>query len=835
MLLTCQLALAIAGLQQGWSDDFSGAALAPEWRTFVPVAGPTFTLGEREGWLRVSVPPREKGYCLWPGTREAPLLMRQAPEGDWRAECRLEVRGYGADSNFHVALSAFPSEGCFIGWGPFLGPGLSKPVVTLEYVGTPRVFECPLAEGPVYLALEKRGCRYEGFVRREGEWVSIGATEFPLAPGSVGLMCKTWGADSAITVDVDSIGLEPLGPSPTSAPAEVTVHTGRRGHTLSPYLYGQFIEHLERCVYGGIWAERLRNRKFAGRASEGVAELWQPVGAGEGAEFSLSTEDPLGPAQYQRITVSAGGPPRGVVQRGIHLEKGRAYTLRAVVRGSDLSAPVALSIGDAIGALTGAAVDVGPDWTTSEVTLTATRDTSDGWVSLTMTGTGTLCIGALSFMPADNVGGLRRDVLELVRELAPPILRWPGGNFASGYHWEDGIGDRDRRPTRWERAWGQWEPNDFGTDEFLRLCAEVGTVPYLCANLGEGTAREAAEWVEYCNGDATTRFGGLRATNGHVAPYGVTVWGLGNEMWGSWQLGYLPPEAYASKAVETARAMRAASPVPIQLVGVGVREDERAQWGDWNQRALPLLASECAYYSVHTYAGVVGGDTRDAQYLEQVQAVRYLSGVYARSIDAVSRATPPGVAVPGVALDEWANLSGRYDVGDGLAAAGMFHTFERLGEKMTMTNQTLMVDVMAPIRVDQTHAARTPLFWAAKLARERAGMRLVPCTVDSPPFTRAVALLDVVSALSEDGGTLIVSAINYHPTLAADLALTLEGFPAGPTARQQTLVGTGEAAADPVEGAEGVALQERDVPLEDVLASRLPASSLTVWRFGRAR
>ncbi len=828
MLLACPFALAAALLQPAWVEEFDDADLDPAWHWVAPVAGPTWSLTERPGVLRLHVPQREKGYCLWPGVREAPLLLREAPAGDWRAEARLEPREWGDGSCFHLALAAFSATGSFIGWGPLRGPEEREPLLALEYMGAGRVVTAPLEPGPVEIALEKRGCRYECFVRRDGAWRSCGATEFPLPPASVGLLGKTWGSGPAVAADLDRISVEPLGPSPTSARARVVVHVGQPRHPLRPFLYGQFIEHLNECVYGGIWAERLRNRKFAGRANDGVAQEWERVGEPGGAEPGLDSRVTYGPGQSQRIRITRPGE-QGFRQRGIVLEAGRAYSLRAVVRGN--AGPATLALGDGQGRQAEAPVAVGLEWTTTELRLTAARGAADGWLSLTASAPGTLWVAAVSLMPADHVGGLRRDTLELLRELAPPILRWPGGNFASGYHWEDGIGEPDRRPTRWERAWGQWETNDFGTEEFLHLCREIGAVPYICANLGEGTPREAAEWVEYCNGATETAFGGLRAANGHPEAHGVRVWGLGNEMWGDWQLGHLPPELYAAKAVETARAMRARSPVALEFVGVGVREDERAQWADWNQRTVPLLAHECAYHSIHTYPAVWGGDGPENRYLEQVQSVRRLAGVFARSIEAVERATPEGATPPAIAVDEWATHNDACDIGDALAACGLFHAFERAGERLTMATQTLTVNVMAPIRTDQTHVARTPLFHAAHLATERAGMSLVPCTVDCAPFTAPIPSLDVAAALSEDRRTLVVSVANYHPVLEAELALRLEDFAPGPMVIEQQLTGTGRPPVDPLEGREGVVRLARERALAEVLSATLPPQSVTQWRF----
>lgn len=150
--------------------------------------------------------------------------------------------------------------------------------------------------------------------------------------------------------------------------------------------------------------------------------------------------------------------------------------------------------------------------------------------------------------PLSDANGFREDVLGLLRKLRMGVLRWPGGNFVSNYHWTDGIGPKDERPRRPELAWHDEESNRFGTDEFLAYCAELGTEPYLCLNMGTGTLREALDWIEYCNGTGDTYWTNLRRANGHPEPYRVRYWGLGNEMYGEWQVGAVSAEEYVREA-----------------------------------------------------------------------------------------------------------------------------------------------------------------------------------------------------------------------------------------------------------------------------------------------
>ncbi|MBO0833253.1 MAG: alpha-N-arabinofuranosidase, partial [Actinobacteria bacterium] len=162
--------------------------------------------------------------------------------------------------------------------------------------------------------------------------------------------------------------------------------------------------------------------------------------------------------------------------------------------------------------------------------------------------------------PLSDDRGFRKDVMSLLRELRMGVLRWPGGNFVSNYHWQDGIGPKDARPPRPELAWGGTESNRFGTDEFLTYCAELGTEPYICLNMGTGTLDEALAWLEYCNGDRPTHWANMRRQNGKSEPYRVKYWGLGNEMYGEWQVGAMSADEYVREATRWARALKFLDP-----------------------------------------------------------------------------------------------------------------------------------------------------------------------------------------------------------------------------------------------------------------------------------
>ncbi|MGH2371713.1 MAG: alpha-N-arabinofuranosidase, partial [Chloroflexota bacterium] len=246
--------------------------------------------------------------------------------------------------------------------------------------------------------------------------------------------------------------------------------------------------------------------------------------------------------------------------------------------------------------------------------------------------------------PLADERGFRADVLETMKHVGVPNLRWPGGNFASAYHWEDGVGPREARVPRFDLSWRALEPNTFGTDEFLAYAAELGAEPYICVNTGSGTLDEAARWVEYCNLPVErfpSRHALMRAQNGHPDPYGAKLWGIGNEVYGSWQVGHAGPDGYARKCREYAYFMRAVDP-SIKLVAVG------ADLPEWDETVLKLAGDAVDYISIHQYHGsedylaTVGA----AAYVEQRLAL--LGSVIDSARRTLARETPVQIA-----MDEW--------------------------------------------------------------------------------------------------------------------------------------------------------------------------------------
>ncbi|NUQ01784.1 MAG: alpha-N-arabinofuranosidase, partial [Armatimonadetes bacterium] len=214
--------------------------------------------------------------------------------------------------------------------------------------------------------------------------------------------------------------------------------------------------------------------------------------------------------------------------------------------------------------------------------------------------------------PQADRHGFRRDVLAALRELGYTTIRWPGGNFVSGYHWQDGVGPATARPKRRDLAWQSIETNRFGTDEFIAFCRAIEAEPMIAVNLGTGALDEAAAWVEYCNAPAGTAWADLRVANGHPEPHGVKYWCLGNEMDGPWQMGHLAAEAYGAKAREAAKLMRWHDPT-LKLVLCGSSGPTMATYPEWDRVTLEACWEQVDYLAMHYYTTNADDDT--ASYL----------------------------------------------------------------------------------------------------------------------------------------------------------------------------------------------------------------------------
>jgi alpha-N-arabinofuranosidase len=374
-------------------------------------------------------------------------------------------------------------------------------------------------------------------------------------------------------------------PTIAAVPVQAVVEASRTSAPIQPNLYGMFIEHAGSLVYRGMWAELIDDRKFWSAVTVETAAAppaprgpfgapprrWSPIGP---IEFVAMDTQHAYVGDHSLAIALDPGEPRGIAQKGLALLRDKAYTGRIVLAG-DPEARVTITLVWGSGAADRETLTIGKltaTYATFPLAFKCPVDSDDGRIEIKATGTGKLRIGAVSLMPADNVEGWRREVVEVLKSLRSGAYRWPGGNFVSAHDWRDAIGAPDQRPPVWDPVWNALQSNDVGTDEFMALCRLTSVEPYITVNSGFGDARSAAEYVEYANAPATTPWGARRVANGHPEPYRVKYWNIGNEMWGSWQYGYMPLAQYVVKHNLFAEAMRKVDP-SIVLIASGAMPD----------------------------------------------------------------------------------------------------------------------------------------------------------------------------------------------------------------------------------------------------------------------
>ncbi|GAA1751899.1 alpha-L-arabinofuranosidase C-terminal domain-containing protein [Agromyces humatus] len=382
--------------------------------------------------------------------------------------------------------------------------------------------------------------------------------------------------------------------------------------------------------------------------------------------------------------------------------------------------------------------------------------------------------------PTADQHGFRADVLELVRELGATAVRYPGGNFVSGYRWEDGVGPVEERPTRLEPAWRGIEPNTVGLHEFAEWADEAGLELVEAVNLGTRGPAEAAELLEYANHPGGTTRSDERRSNGADAPFDIRVWCLGNEMDGPWQIGHKTADEYGRLAAETARLMRFIDP-RVELVAAGSSNAEMPTFGVWERTVLRHTAGLVDHVSVHAYYEEQNGDV--ASFLASaVQLDRYLDDV-AAIVDEVALET--GTAPVGISVDEWnvwnqtrwndvdkprvlggdfaiqPVIEDDYTVTDAVVVGSLLIALLRHADRVTMANLAQLVNVIAPIRCEPDGPAwrQSTYFPFQATARHARGVVVRPEIAVGRYATARygeVPIVDAVATMSGDAASVFV-------------------------------------------------------------------------------
>ena len=362
--------------------------------------------------------------------------------------------------------------------------------------------------------------------------------------------------------------------------------------------------------------------------------------------------------------------------------------------------------------------------------------------------------------PLADENGFRKDYIEAMKELKITNMRWPGGNFAMGYNWQDGIGPKERRPVRINLAWGGIDNNHVGTDEWIELNKAIGSENVVCVNLGLGTIDDARYWVEYCNAKKGTYYSDLRAKFGHEKPYDVKLWDLGNEVDGSpWELGHKSAEEYVAIAREAAKAMKAVDNTVIFVASGSSYYESNGQWVDWNRKVLTGLGDMIEYLSIHRYwenspdyYAHVGYGAMDFE--EKIKAT-------AAEIEAVKVMKDFSNPIY-ISVDEWGSFGRNFL--PVLSMAQCLNSFIRHADIVKMANFTLMTGLLNTDREKGTF--KSPLFHTFKLfsnnCRGYAIDTYVQCDTFNTEKCKGIPFLDVTSVYSKETNTVFINVVNRH-------------------------------------------------------------------------
>ncbi len=390
--------------------------------------------------------------------------------------------------------------------------------------------------------------------------------------------------------------------------------------------------------------------------------------------------------------------------------------------------------------------------------------------------------------PLADENGFRKDYMQLVKELKIPVLRWPGGNYVSGYNWEDGIGTKDQRPVRLDLAWHQADSNQMGTDEYAKFCRLIGAESFVCINGGLGTIDQARHWLEYCNYPRGTYYSDLRRKNGSEQPYNIKYWALGNEIDGPWQLGQKDAEDYCKFAFEAAKVMRLVD-TNVKFIASGAsnyRPSTSNAWIEWNDYVLEHLAGSIDYLSVHRYAreALAQGDTSFASTMSEGMDVdskiETVKALIRKAMEKSGSKRPIYIS-----FDEWS--AGGATLTGSLLVAQQLNCFIRHADIVKMANITMLSSLVGSSPDgDFKNALYQPFYLYANNAQGTALEVYADSETYSNNVSGHVPLLDVTAVWNGAAKTLVVNVVNRSENkgIAADVDLQSGEFTGKATVKE---------------------------------------------------
>src|SRR5262245_22170294 len=561
-----------------------------------------------------------------------------------------------------------------------------------------------------------------------------------------------------------------------SGTAAITIDATKVEGQISPILYGQFAEFMYENIKGGLHAELIRNRSFEESPNNiGLSRYWERYPDDRNDDYGLAfhwdeqvafpntkKDEGIINGHSLRAEVGEGVIPRhGIYQSRMPVQQGLEYRGYLWLKTEKYNGGVTVALeadmaGGEIYAET-EIINLGSEWKKYDFSIKPKKSDPLARFAILFKGQGKLWVDQVSLLPVDAVDGVRADVFEKVKALRPSFIRWPGGNVAQDYHWQWGIGPRDERATWINLSWkNEAEPSDFGTDEFIRFCRNVEAEPSITVNVeGRGaSAEEAAAWVEYCNGSASSKYGAIRAKNGQAKPYGVKYWEIGNEIWGNWVRGHSDAETYARNYLRYVAGMRAIDP-SIKFIAVGDNDLK------WNRTVLQLAARDIDYLAIHHYYSrrEMGGDplnlvARPLFYERFYQEVKKLIGEF-----------DPNHRIK-LSINEWGldlPESQQYSILAALYGARLMNVFERQSSLIEMTAASDLVNGWPGgiIQASRHGLFVTPIYLVNQLYSSRLAPILLAAKIDSPMLDsgregKGVPVLDAVASRSAFGKIIVI-------------------------------------------------------------------------------
>ncbi len=449
--------------------------------------------------------------------------------------------------------------------------------------------------------------------------------------------------------------------------------------------------------------------------------------------------------------------------------------------------------------------------------------------------------------PLSDNRGFRTDVLAALREMKLSILRYPGGNFVSGYNWRDGVGPREDRPRRRELAWQSIETNQFGTNEFIDFCRELNVEPMMAVNLGTGSLNEVSALVEYCNAPAGTQYADLRLRHGYAKPHDIKYWCLGNEMDGPWQIGALSAEDYARKAREAAKIMKWHDP-RIKTILCGSSNPSMSTFPAWDRMALLHCWDQVDYLSLHNYAGNWKNDTPDylgyaTEFDSQITQLRTVLNEVKQKLNSTREVH--------LCWDEWnvwykdRNGAGGwraaphlceevYNLEDALVVAQWLNTFLRHCDVLKIACIAQIVNVISPLLTTPTKVLRQSTFYPFVMYSQLASGKSLRTRITAPTYRTErfgeVATVDAAGAYDPQTGKAAVFLIHRDTNQSLPIEVKWEGAAPMQVIDVQQMSGTDPKAANSFARPHVVVPRRMSAPRveENAIQLKLPPLSFTV-------